>query len=188
TVQPAMQHPPHMTPPVISRRAFLKASSTLAAGAPFLGTALQGRSAEAKRPLMAYVGTFSSPLRDVLPTQVDLPPGNGRGIHLFQVNRTTGVMTPSGVYELGTSPSCLALNAAGTRLYSANETDRVAVGDGKEGTVRAFAFDQADGQLRLLNTVRSGAAGRSYVSVHPSGRLLLCSNYIGCSRAVLLYQ
>ena len=49
---------------------------------------------------MAYVGTFSSPLRDVLPTQVDLPPGNGRGIHLFQVNRTTGAMTPSGVYEL----------------------------------------------------------------------------------------
>ena len=32
-------------------------------------------------PLMAYVGTFSSPLRDTLPTQVDLPPGNGRGIH-----------------------------------------------------------------------------------------------------------
>jgi hypothetical protein len=30
---------------------------------------------------MAYVGTFNSPLRDVLPTQVDLPPGNGRGIH-----------------------------------------------------------------------------------------------------------
>jgi hypothetical protein len=36
---------------------------------------------------MAYVGTFSSPLRDVLPTQVDLSPGNGRGIHLYQVDR-----------------------------------------------------------------------------------------------------
>ena len=74
-------------------------------------------------PLVAYVGTFSSPLRDMLPTQVDLPPGNGRGIHLFQVDRATGAMTPIGVVELGTSPSCLALNAAGTRLYSANETD-----------------------------------------------------------------
>ena len=48
------------------------------------------------RPLMAYVGTFSSPLGDVLPTQVDLPPGNGRGIHLFHVNRETGKMTPAG--------------------------------------------------------------------------------------------
>ena len=78
---------------------------------------------------MAYVGTFSSPLRDVLPTQVDLPPGNGRGIHLFEADRTTGALTPRGVYEVGTSPSCLALNAAGTRLYSANETDRVGEGN-----------------------------------------------------------
>ena len=36
------------------------------------------------------------PLRDVLPTQVDLPPGNGRGIHSFRVNRETGAMTPAG--------------------------------------------------------------------------------------------
>ena len=132
---------------------------------------------------MAYVGTFSSPLRDMLPTQVDLPPGNGRGIHLFQVNRTTGALTPSGVHELGTSPSCLALNAAGTRLYSANETDRV--GDTKEGTVSAFAINRADGQLKLLNTVRSGGAGPTYVSLHPSGRFLLVANYFGGSVAVL---
>src|SRR5213592_1671981 len=79
---------------------------------------------EASGPLIAYVGTFSSPLKDVLPTQVDLPPGNGRGIHLFRVDRETGAMTAAGVHEMGTSPSCLAVNAAGTRLYSANETDR----------------------------------------------------------------
>ena len=132
---------------------------------------------------MAYVGTFSSPLRDVLPTQVDLPPGNGRGIHLFQVDRATGAMTPAGIHEMGTSPSCLALNAAGTRLYSANETDRV--GDDKEGTVSAFAINRADGQLTLLNTVRSGGAGPTYVSVHPSGRFLLVANYFGGSVAVL---
>ena len=119
-------------------------------------------------PLVAYVGTFSSPLRDMLPTQVDLPPGNGRGIHLFRVDRATGAMTPAGVDEMGTSPSCLALNAAGTRLYSANETDRV--GDDKQGTVSAFAVNRADGKLELLNTVRSGGAGPTYVSVHPAGQ------------------
>ena len=144
---------------------------------------LKAQSGEAKGALMAYVGTFSSPLRDVLPTQVDLPPGNGRGIHLFQVNRTTGLLTPSGVYELGTSPSCLALNVAGTRLYSANETDRA--GDGNEGTVSAFAINRADGQLKLLNTVPSGGAGPTYVSVHPSGRFVLVANYFGGSVAVL---
>ena len=66
---------------------------------------------------MAYVGTFSSPLKDVLATQVDRPPGNGRGIHVFHVNRSTGEMTAAGVLEAGVSPSCLALNASGTRLY-----------------------------------------------------------------------
>ena len=44
--------------------------------------------------------------------------------HIFQVNRVTGAMTPVGIYRLGTSPSCLALNAAGTCLYCSNETDR----------------------------------------------------------------
>ena len=178
-----MQHPPNMIPPAVSRRSFLKASSALAAGAPLLAGLLKAHSAEAKGLLLAYVGTYSSPLRDMLPTQVDLPPGNGRGIQLFQVNRTTGVMTPSGVYELGTSPSCLALNAAGTRLYSANETDRV--DDGKEGTVSAFAINRADGHLKMLNSVRSGGAGPTYLSVHPSGRFLLVANYFGGSVAVL---
>jgi 6-phosphogluconolactonase len=141
------------------------------------------QSENAKPPLMAYVGTFSSPLRDVLPTQVDLPPGNGRGIHLFGVDRTTGALTPCGVVELGTSPSCLALNAAGTRLYSANETDRV--GEGKEGSASAFAISPADGQLTLLNTVPSGGAGPTFVSVHPSGKFVLVANYSGGSVAVL---
>jgi 6-phosphogluconolactonase len=141
------------------------------------------QAGEADRPLLAYVGTFSSPLRDVLPTQVDLPPGNGRGIHLFQVNRTTGALTSAGIHEMGTSPSCLVLNTAGTRLYSANETDRV--GADKEGTISAFTIKRADGKLELLNTVRSGGAGPTYVSIHPSGRFVLVANYFGGSVAVL---
>jgi len=132
---------------------------------------------------MAYVGTFSSPLRDVLPTQVDLPPGNGRGIHFYHVDRTTGAMTLDGIYERETSPSCLALNATGTCLYSANETDRV--GERNEGTVSAFTINRADGQLTLLNTVPSGGAGPTYVSIHPSGRFVLVANYFGGSVAVL---
>ncbi|HEX3147483.1 MAG TPA: lactonase family protein [Gemmataceae bacterium] len=134
-------------------------------------------------PLLAYVGTFSSPLGDVLPTQVDLPPGNGRGIHIFQVDRDTGAMTAIGTFDLGTSPSCLAIDAAGTRLYSANETDRV--GKDKEGSVSAFAIDRTDGKLKLLNTVRSGGAGPTYISIHPSGKFVLVANYFGGSIAVL---
>jgi 6-phosphogluconolactonase (cycloisomerase 2 family) len=141
------------------------------------------RAQEPRGPLTAYVGTFSAPLRDVLPTQVDRPPGNGRGIHLFRVDRETGETSPAGVHEMGVSPSCLAVNADGTRMYSANETDRV--GDDKQGSVTAFAIDQTSGGLTPLNTVRSGGAGPTYVSIHPSGRFLLVANYFGGSIAVL---
>ena len=172
-----------MIPPANSRRSFLKVSAGLAGTTLLAGGPPLARSAEAGGPLLAYVGTFSSPLRDVLPTQVDLPPGNGRGIHRFHVDRETGAMTPAGVHEMGTSPSCLALNPAGTRLYSANETDRQ--GDEKQGTVSAFAVDRAGGELEPLNTVRSGGAGPTFVSVHPSGRFVLVANYFGGSVAVL---
>ena len=172
-----------MNPSEPSRRSFLKASVALAGATTLLDRQLQAQPTAVAGPLMAYVGTFSSPLRDVLPTQVDLPPGNGRGIHLFEVNRTTGALAPAGMYELGTSPSCLAVNATGTHLYSANETDRV--GETKEGTVSAFAINRVDGSLKLLNTVRSGGAGPTYVSIHPSGRFLLVANYFGGSVAVV---
>src|SRR3954453_19090309 len=128
-----------------SRRSFLKSSAALAGAAALPGGLAQAQPKGPAGPLVAYVGTFSSPLKDVLPTQVDLPPGNGRGIHIFRVDPTTGALTPAGVYELGTSPSHLAVNTAGPRLYSANETDKA--GDEKEGTVSAFAIDRADGSL-----------------------------------------
>jgi 6-phosphogluconolactonase (cycloisomerase 2 family) len=137
----------------------------------------------AEDPLVAYVGTFSSPLQDVLPTQVDLPPGNGRGIHLFNIDRKTGAMTPAGVFEMGTSPSCLAISADGTRLYSCNETDRV--GENNEGTLTAFTINDADGKLTELNSVRSGGAGPTYMSIHPNGRFLFAANYFGGSVAVV---
>ena len=172
-----------MNPVDGSRRSFLKTSMLLAGTAPLMEGLLQAEEGNASGPLYAYVGTFSSPLKDVLPTQVDLPPGNGQGIHIFEVNRTTGAMSPKGVYELGTSPSCLAVNAAGTRLYSANETDRV--GNEKQGTVSSFAINKANGTLELLNTVRSGGAGPTYVSIHPSKKFLLVANYFGGSIAVL---
>jgi 6-phosphogluconolactonase (cycloisomerase 2 family) len=161
-----------------SRRAFLRTSAALAAS-PLLAS---GASAD-DGPLWAYVGTFSAPLRDVPATQVDLPPGNGRGIHVFRADRETGALTPSGVFPLGTSPSCLAASADGTRLYSANETDRA--GESGEGTVAAFAIDRASGALTPLNAVRSGGAGPTYISLHPSGRFLFVANYFGGSVAVL---
>ncbi len=172
-----------MIQPTHSRRSILKAAPALIGGGAVLASIQKAQTSGAKPPLMAYVGTFSSPLHDVLPSQVDLPPGNGRGIHLFEVNRKTGELSPRGVLELGTSPSCLAFNSAGTHIYSANETDKVKGNDA--GTISSFSINRADGQLNLLNTVSSGGAGPTYVSVHPSGKFLLVANYFGGSVAVL---
>jgi 6-phosphogluconolactonase len=174
---------PTMIPHSISRRSLLRASAAFAVTASFTEGWAEAKGERGPGPLVAYVGTFSSPLRDVLPTQVDLPPGNGRGIHRFTVDRTSGAMTSAGVHAMGTSPSCLVLNAAGTRLYSANETDRQ--GENNEGTVSAFAINPADGGLELLGTVGSGGAGPTYVSIHPSGKFVLVANYFGGSVAVL---
>jgi 6-phosphogluconolactonase len=178
---------PHSFPEIApARRQFLQGSLALAAAASLAVARrplLAAQPAVGRGPLMAYVGTFSSPLKDVLPTQVDLPPGNGRGIHLFQVDRDSGAMQAAGVVELGTSPSCLAVNAAGDRLYSANETDRV--GEERWGTVSTFAIDRTDGSLKLMGSVPSGGAGPTYVSLHPSGKYLFVANYFGGSVAVL---
>lgn len=165
-----------------TRRSFLKATAALASGSVFLPLP-DALAADEKLPLMAYVGTFSSPLQNMRSTQVDLPPGNGRGIHLFQVDRATGALSPAGVSAQTTSPSCLAVNSTGTHLYSANETDKV--DEAESGSVSAFAIDRTTGQLTLLNTVSSGGKGPTYVSIHPSGRFVFVANYFGGSVAVL---
>jgi 6-phosphogluconolactonase len=136
-----------------------------------------------RRPLVAYVGTYTSPLQNMRPTQVDLPPGNGRGIHLFTVNRDSGALTPLDIHEMGTSPSALVLNEDRTVLYSANETERI--GPQEAGSVSAFAVSPTDGKLKLLNTVSSGGKGPAHLSIHPSGRYVLVANYFGGSVAVL---
>jgi 6-phosphogluconolactonase len=172
-----------MIPATISRRSFLKSFTALAGAGPILASSLMAQAGADKAPLIAYVGTYTSALPIIRPGQVDLPAGNGRGIHLFDVDRVTGALAPRGVFEQTTSPSCLALNSSGTRLYSANETERMA--DNDSGSISSFAIERATGKLKLLNTVSSGGAGPAYLSVHPSGRFVLVANYFGGSVAVV---
>lgn len=180
-----MPPPPRDTPTAraLTRRSFV----TYAAGVAMLAPARTGaRAAQSRRttgPLLAYVGTYSSAPVDTPPGKVDLPPGNGRGIHIFVVDRTTGALSPAGILEQATSPSALAFNAAGTHVYTTNATDLVE--NGTSGTVSALAVNQATGHLTVLNTVSSGGVGPTYVSIHPTGRHLLVANYGGGSVAVL---
>jgi 6-phosphogluconolactonase len=169
--------------PALTRRSFIKGSAALAAISPGIAALRAASPAAGAGPLMAYVGTYSSPPVDAPPGKVDLPPGNGRGIHIFQVDRVTGALSPAGLYEQPTSPSCLAFNAAGTRMYSTNATDKFNGTD--SGSMSAFAIDRANGRLTLLNTVSSGGAGPTYVSLHQSGKFAFVASYAGGTVAVL---
>jgi 6-phosphogluconolactonase len=124
-----------------------------------------------RRPMFVYAGSYSSPQGP------EGSHGNGQGIYLFQMNPETGALAPRGVFPNGANPSWLALDAAGTHLYSANET--------ADGSVSAYSIDPANGRLTLLNTVGSEGAGPAHLSVHPSGRYVLVANYAGGTVAVL---
>ncbi len=139
--------------------------------------------AQEDKPLMAYIGTFSSPLKDTLPTQVDLRQAMVEAsISSKSIARRGN--SPKRARSTSAPAGCLAVNKSGTIMYSANETDRV--GDKKEGSISSFAIDRANGQLmKLLNTVRSGGAGPTYISIHPGGKHLLVANYFGGSVSVL---
>ncbi len=178
-----MKHFPSTLRSGISRRSLLKSSAALACGVPVLSSVLMVQASAGKGPLIAYVGTYTAPLKNMRDTQVDLPPGNGRGIHLFQVNRVTGAMTPAGIVEMGTSPSALVFDESRSHLYSANETETI--GEEEAGSVSAFAINPADGQLTLLNSVSSGGKGPTHLNVHPSGKFLFVANYFGGSVAVI---
>jgi 6-phosphogluconolactonase len=124
-----------------------------------------------RRPILAYVGSYSSPQGP------EGSHGNGQGIYLFEMNPETGALTQRAVFPNPANPSWLALDATGTHLYSANET--------ADGSVSAYAVDRASGGLTLLNTVSSQGAGPAHLSVHPSGKYVLVANYAGGTVAVL---
>jgi 6-phosphogluconolactonase len=148
-----------------SRRDFLKAASILT---------LSTRFAAAAQPVFAYVGTYSDNGPDG---------GAGLGIHIFELNPTTGALTEREPFRDKTNPSCLAFSRDRTRLYAVNETSSF---EGtKSGGVSAFSVDRATGALKLLNRVSSRGTGPTHLSVHPAGKHVLVANYgSGCSTVI----
>ena len=150
-----------------SRREFLVAAAS--AGSVLF--------AAPNRPVLAYAGTYSASVG------AEGAPGHGKGIYLLEMNPDSGALAQRAVFPNEFNPSCLALNAAGTRLYSANETQTFQ-GE-NSGSVSAYAVDRAGGRLTLLNTVSSRGAGPCYLSLHPTGKWLFAANYHGGTSVVL---
>lgn len=136
-----------------SRRDFLK---TLA----IMSTAANAQN----RPVRLYIAAYGAP-------------GNGKGIHLFEMDPANGGLTPKAVTKSDANAGCVAITQSGTHLYAANEN--------KPGSVSAYAIDRASGELSLLNSVSSEGQGPTHLSIHPGGKYVFVANYAGGSSAVL---
>jgi 6-phosphogluconolactonase len=100
--------------------------------------------------------------------------GGGQGIDVAALPE--GVLAVASVAGCPEDPTFLAVAPGGRTLYAVHEL--------ADGLVSAFAVD-AGGRLRLLGTQGSGGALPIHLSVHPSGRYLLCANWGSGSLAVL---
>lgn len=153
---------------MISRRGLFQSAAALA------------MAQAAKGPVLAYVGTYSSP---------EGPEGSigyGKGIYLFEMNPASGSLRQREIFPSNMNPSWLDFDPSRTHLYAANETGTF---EGKKsGSVSAYAIDRSNGRLSLLNTVSSEGAGPAHLSVHPSGKFVLVANYAGGTVAVIPVQ
>jgi len=87
-----------MLPSPFSRRTFLRGSAAWAGGLAVAHTWNNVHAeGDASKPLMAYVGTYSNPEPFTPGGKLVFPANNGRGIHLFQVDRASGILTPAGI-------------------------------------------------------------------------------------------
>jgi 6-phosphogluconolactonase (cycloisomerase 2 family) len=116
--------------------------------------------------LHAYVGSYTTPERD----------GHGNGINVYRVDPRNGAFRH--VQHLGglENPSFLAINAAGSRLYSVH-------GDRTEAT--SFVIDPQSGKITLLNRQSTGGFNPVHLALDKTGRHLAIANYTTDSVCVL---
>jgi 6-phosphogluconolactonase (cycloisomerase 2 family) len=118
------------------------------------------------KPLFAYVGSYTTPERH----------GQGNGINVYKVDRRTGAFTH--VQHLGglENPSFLALNRAGTHLYSVH---------GDRSEANSYTVDPVTGHLAPLNRQPTGGYNPVHLAFDGTGRFLAIANYGSDSLAVL---
>jgi 6-phosphogluconolactonase len=119
---------------------------------------------------VVYVGTYTGP---------GIPPDGrapsvARGIYVFTMRPSDGHLSLAQIVQAD-NPSFLALDSSLTHLYCTNQNELEA--GAPAGRVSAFAMDRSSGALTFLDTRPTGGTHPAHVSVHPSGKYLLSSNY-----------
>jgi 6-phosphogluconolactonase len=118
--------------------------------------------------LRVYVGTYTS--------------NGGRGIYLYSLDPSTGILTPEKVISGVVNPSFLVLDPTHSFLYCVNEVD--AYYGKPEGALSAFSVDAKEGELHFLNQKSSLGSAPCHISMDKTGKFVMVANYGGGSVAI----
>lgn len=117
---------------------------------------------------LIYVGTYTR--------------GSG-GIHLVEMDDSSGVLQYRGLAAECESPSFLCLSPDKKFLYAVHETGEYR--GARTGYVGAFARDASTGKLQPLNTQSSHGTYPCHITISRSGKHVLVANYGSGTLAVL---
>ncbi len=108
--------------------------------------------------MFAYVGSYTTPERK----------GHGNGINVYRVDPKSGAFRH--VQHLGglENPSFLAINKAGTRLYSVH---------GDRSEVNSYLIDAKTGHLAKLNRQPTGGYNVIHLDFDAAEKFLVVTNY-----------
>jgi 6-phosphogluconolactonase len=118
-----------------------------------------------------YVGTYTAP--GTAPG--GHAPSTATGIAVFRMRADDGGLTPVQVVA-AENPSFVALDPSASHLYATVENG-VGSGGGPGGRVSAYAIDATTGALSPQGGQPTGGTFPAHLSVAPSGKFLLASNY-----------
>ncbi len=118
-------------------------------------------------PTFVYVGGYTK-----------FPPngrGNGEGIEIFRMDRSTGALTHVNSVHPVENPAFLTVDATNRFLYAVNSSPSI---DGRPGgAVSSFAIDRATGGLTFLNRQPTTGPGPCHVSVDRTGCWVIATSY-----------
>lgn len=151
-----------------TRRDLIRAS--LMGGAALLCAAPMSARPKGKT-VRVYFGTYTN------------TPAASKGIYLYDLDLTTGILTDTGLTAMTPNPSFLAIAPNRKHLYAVNEIEDY--GGKMSGSVTGFSINSKTGGLTLLNTQASMGTDPCHIRIDAEGRNALVANYSSGSDAVL---
>jgi 6-phosphogluconolactonase len=148
----------------LSRRDFLTVSGLATAGTLLANPHnISANMNTNSNEMLLYVGTYTEK--------------GSEGIYVYKFNAESSKLSKLHTVKDVVQPSYLAVNKSRTYLYAVNEL--VEYEGKKSGSVSAFAIDQKNGNLTLLNKQPSLGDAPCHISITDNEKFVLVANYLG---------